>query len=230
MPIKTLASVHRPRREKIGLFLVFGAGTFAAVASVVRLHTIYKYTLAEDPFRNSLLVNLWSMIEVTIAICCASVPALKPVFSRSQRQRTRAMSSSHSARTQSHHWHFRLGSKDMSAEKGGSSNDNSQANEHSGIRRSMERQETAEASQPPVVRPPLATLTRPGGATQMLSMDRMAEMDSLENSVDSGSMLAFTPLSPPVSTRGKALLRDGENAGGETKWLSSSGSMIVLQK
>ena len=65
---------------------------------------------------------------------------------------------------------------------------------------------------------------------QMLSMDRMAEMDSLENSVDSGSMLAFTPLSPPVSTRGKALLKDGENAGGETKWLSSSGSMIVLQK
>lgn len=202
------------------------------MASVVRLHTIYKYTLAEDPFRNSLLVNLWSMIEVTIAICCASVPALKPVFSRSQRQRTRALSSSHSARTQSH-WHFRLGSKDLSAdkEKGGSSNENSQANGHSGIRRSMDGQDTAEVLQPPpAVRPPLATLTRPGGATQMLSMDRMAEMDSLENSVDSASMLTFTPLSPPANTKGKALLKDSDNAGGETKWLSSSGSMIVLQK
>lgn len=89
LPLKTLRSINRPTREKYALFLIFGVGTFAAVASIVRLHTIYTYTLAEDPFRDGILVNQWSVIEVTIAISCASVSALKPVFSSKQRRMTR---------------------------------------------------------------------------------------------------------------------------------------------
>ncbi|KAM7204710.1 hypothetical protein V8F20_003494 [Naviculisporaceae sp. PSN 640] len=89
LPIKTLRSINRPTREKYALFLIFGVGTFATVASIVRLHTIYTYTLAEDPFRDGILVNLWSVIEVTIAISCASISALKPVFSSRQRRMTR---------------------------------------------------------------------------------------------------------------------------------------------
>jgi hypothetical protein len=41
--------VHRPRREKIGLFFIFGACAFATAASVVRLHTIYRYTRGGGP-------------------------------------------------------------------------------------------------------------------------------------------------------------------------------------
>ncbi|CCC11897.1 hypothetical protein SMACR_05109 [Sordaria macrospora] len=89
LPISTLREINRPTREKIALFLIFGVGTFAAVASIVRLHTIYIYTLAEDPFHEGINVNLWSMIEVTIAISCASVSALKPIFSGRQRRLTR---------------------------------------------------------------------------------------------------------------------------------------------
>ncbi len=47
---------------------------------MVRLHTIYTYTLAVDPFQQSILVNLWSIIEVNVAVACASAPALKPLF------------------------------------------------------------------------------------------------------------------------------------------------------
>ncbi|KAK1779867.1 hypothetical protein QBC45DRAFT_477409 [Copromyces sp. CBS 386.78] len=86
LPVSTLREINRPTREKIALFLIFGVGTFAAVASVVRLHTIYIYTLAEDPFHQGIKVNLWSVIEVTIAISCASVSALKPIFSGRQRK------------------------------------------------------------------------------------------------------------------------------------------------
>ncbi|KAH8880600.1 integral membrane protein, partial [Thozetella sp. PMI_491] len=81
LPIKTLRSINRPNREKVALFIIFGVGTFATIASIVRLHTIYTYTEAVDPFQDSLLVNIWSMIEVNVAIICASVPALKPIFS-----------------------------------------------------------------------------------------------------------------------------------------------------
>jgi hypothetical protein len=67
--------------------LLFGVGAFACVASIVRLHTIYLFTLSKDPFHDGIKVNLWSMIEVNTAIFCASVPALRPVLSKSQRDR-----------------------------------------------------------------------------------------------------------------------------------------------
>ncbi|KAK0619013.1 hypothetical protein B0T14DRAFT_198870 [Immersiella caudata] len=96
LPYKTLRSIQRPTREKIALFCIFGVGAFAAVASIVRLHTIYIYTMAEDPFRDGVAVNLWSIIEVTIAISCASVSAMKPLFSSKQRRLTWKMKSSSS--------------------------------------------------------------------------------------------------------------------------------------
>ena len=80
LPIKTLMNINRPRNEKIALVCVFGVGTFATIVGMVRLHTIYTYTLAADPFQQSILVNLWSVIEVNVAIACASAPALKPLF------------------------------------------------------------------------------------------------------------------------------------------------------
>ncbi|KAK4040275.1 hypothetical protein C8A01DRAFT_15817 [Parachaetomium inaequale] len=94
LPIKTLRSIQRPGRERLALFLLFGVGAFATVASIVRLHTIYIYTLATDPFRDGIPVNLWSIIEVTIAIVCGSVPGIKPLFSSRQRRATRAAKSS----------------------------------------------------------------------------------------------------------------------------------------
>ncbi|KAM7193121.1 hypothetical protein V8F33_007993 [Rhypophila sp. PSN 637] len=97
LPIKTLRSINRPTREKYALFLIFGVGTFAAGASIVRLHTIYTYTLSQDPFRDGILVNQWSVIEVTIAISCASVSALKPVFSSRQRRMSRRAVALHSS-------------------------------------------------------------------------------------------------------------------------------------
>ncbi|KAK0620834.1 integral membrane protein [Immersiella caudata] len=81
LPIKTLLGIQRPRKEKIALVGIFGIGTFATIVAIVRLHTIYTYTLAVDPFQQSILVNLWSVIEINVAVICASAPALKPLFS-----------------------------------------------------------------------------------------------------------------------------------------------------
>ncbi|OHE92750.1 integral membrane protein [Colletotrichum orchidophilum] len=80
LPIKTLMGILRPRREKIALGIIFGVGVFATITSIVRLYTIYTYTLAKDPFQQSILINIWSMLEINIGIICASVPALKPLF------------------------------------------------------------------------------------------------------------------------------------------------------
>ncbi|TDZ67526.1 hypothetical protein CTRI78_v002834 [Colletotrichum trifolii] len=80
LPIKTLMGILRPRKEKIALVIIFGAGALATITSIIRLHTIYTYTLAEDLFKESILVNVWSVLEINIGIICASVPALKPLF------------------------------------------------------------------------------------------------------------------------------------------------------
>lgn len=58
LPIKTLNGYQRPLRERIALALIFGAGIFAAIMSVVRLQSIYTYTLATDPFRDAIAVSI----------------------------------------------------------------------------------------------------------------------------------------------------------------------------
>ncbi|KAI1744841.1 hypothetical protein F4680DRAFT_168056 [Xylaria scruposa] len=81
LPIPTLRSLKISRHNRYVLYSIFGIGGFATAMSCVRLYSIHIYTLAEDPFRDGVLVNLWSMVEVNIAIICASIPALKPLIS-----------------------------------------------------------------------------------------------------------------------------------------------------
>ncbi|KAF2732097.1 hypothetical protein EJ04DRAFT_408856, partial [Polyplosphaeria fusca] len=94
LPIPTLMAIQRPKREKIALVGVFSLGVFSTIASIVRLHSIRIFTESKDPFFDSVPVNLWSMIEVNIGIWCASIPALKALVNRGQRERSRAAGNS----------------------------------------------------------------------------------------------------------------------------------------
>jgi hypothetical protein len=89
LPVRTLWTIHRPNREKVGLIFVFGLGIFSTIASIVRLHSIRIYTESKDPFYDAVPINLWSMIEVNIGIWCATIPALKALISKNQRERSR---------------------------------------------------------------------------------------------------------------------------------------------
>ncbi|KAF2838202.1 hypothetical protein M501DRAFT_1011818 [Patellaria atrata CBS 101060] len=86
LPIKTLLSIQRPTREKLALYLVFGMGAFSLIASIIRLHTLYIFVESADQFYDVIPVNVWSIVEVTVAIICASIPSLKPLISKSQRE------------------------------------------------------------------------------------------------------------------------------------------------
>jgi hypothetical protein len=61
---------------------------FSTIASIVRLHAIRIYTESTDPFFDSVPINLWSMVEVNVGILCASIPSLKALFSKGQRERS----------------------------------------------------------------------------------------------------------------------------------------------
>ncbi|KAI8966143.1 hypothetical protein F5Y11DRAFT_214453 [Daldinia sp. FL1419] len=81
LPLPTLKHLQISKRSRHVLYGIFGAGGLATAFSCARLYSIHTYTLATDPFRDSILVNVWSMVEINVAIWCASAPALKPLFS-----------------------------------------------------------------------------------------------------------------------------------------------------
>lgn len=89
LPLKLIVRIPRPAREKIALFVIFGLGVISTIASIVRLQALRIFTLSNDPFYDSLPINTWSMVEVNIGILCASIPTLKPLVSRAQRNRTK---------------------------------------------------------------------------------------------------------------------------------------------
>lgn len=208
LPIKTLMSINRPKHEKVALLCVFGVGSFACIASIIRLHTIYTYTLATDPIRDGILVNLWSVIEVTVAIACASVSAMKPVFSREQRHRSREASGGSKTGSSSRSRGVRLGSK--------SSNLTGSNDTHLSDRYSLE----AAAPCPPTAPlPPLQEI--PSRTTTRTTQDE----DRWNNAPsDESGMIVFTPLSAPDKRLSRPPLRQ-DNGG-----MSSSGSMLPIQK
>ena len=87
LPVKTLSLLQLPKREKTVLLAVFLMGVFSTVASIVRLYSVKLFTLSTDPFFDAVPINFWSIIEVNIAIVCASIPCLKPLLSKSTRER-----------------------------------------------------------------------------------------------------------------------------------------------
>ncbi|KAB5518848.1 hypothetical protein GE09DRAFT_1155561 [Coniochaeta sp. 2T2.1] len=246
LPIPTLYSILRPSREKIALFIIFGAGTFATISSIVRLHTIYRYTEAADPFKESILVNLWSIIEVCVAVACASVPGLKPVFSRGQRMRSRRAAGTitddktHTSESRSRSrlmtvsglgkWRMRLGSSLHLTE-------HSPAGSQSA---DTEKQTETLASPPLPQATPIRQMQpavvheddRPGPRPVPFSRRQGSWLRGMDSSDTDSSMLVLTPLTP--RTMGYAQGKDGRPGPGPSmlsgNGMSSSGSTLILQK
>lgn len=57
LPIPTLRSLKISRHSRYVLYGIFGVGAFATAMSIVRLYSIHIYTLAEDPFKDGVLVR-----------------------------------------------------------------------------------------------------------------------------------------------------------------------------
>jgi len=96
LPIPTLAKIQRPMREKITLVLIFAVGIFSCVAAAMRLQATVHYSRSIDISFDTVSLDIWSSIEVNIAILCSSMPSLKPLlcfWSRSEQARRKGHSS-----------------------------------------------------------------------------------------------------------------------------------------
>lgn len=85
LPIPTLCAMEWQRMEKVTLCFIFGIGAFATVCSVGRVHSIYVFKQSEDPVHDGIPQQLWSLVELCVAISGASILVLKAFFSRSSR-------------------------------------------------------------------------------------------------------------------------------------------------
>ncbi|KAH7110956.1 hypothetical protein EDB81DRAFT_671724 [Dactylonectria macrodidyma] len=83
-PLPFLKNLHIARRAKLILIGVFGCGGVACIVAVIRLQSLFEFNSApigQQPIKG-VDIALWSGLEINIAIVCASVPALKPLFVR----------------------------------------------------------------------------------------------------------------------------------------------------
>ncbi|KAI7551199.1 hypothetical protein KC331_g2692 [Hortaea werneckii] len=90
LPIATLWKLNCPRAQKYGIMLAFLLGGISTIASCVRMYSIQIYTESSEPMRDAAPINTWSFIEINLGILCCSAPAIKPLFFRSQRDRSAA--------------------------------------------------------------------------------------------------------------------------------------------
>ena len=81
LPIASVWKLRVYRKGKIGLFLIFGFGLFACVASTFRLALFIRFTNKSDGTWTMYPVNLWSAAELACGIVCGCIPAL-PAFIR----------------------------------------------------------------------------------------------------------------------------------------------------
>lgn len=54
---------------------------------MIRLYAINVFASSQDKFYDGVPINIWSIIEINVAVACSSAPAIKPLFTKSIRER-----------------------------------------------------------------------------------------------------------------------------------------------
>ncbi|GAB1316423.1 hypothetical protein MFIFM68171_06633 [Madurella fahalii] len=78
LPIPVVVKLKLPRRQKIGLMLVFAVAFVACLISVIRIVSISSLNFADLTYELTTLVK-WGSVEVNLAIICACLTILKPL-------------------------------------------------------------------------------------------------------------------------------------------------------
>ncbi|OHE91054.1 hypothetical protein CORC01_13642 [Colletotrichum orchidophilum] len=80
LPIPELLRLQLNTKQKVWLSLMFGLGSFGCVTSMVRLKYLINLSSISDVTWDNVDVINWSLVEVSCAILCGSLPALRPLF------------------------------------------------------------------------------------------------------------------------------------------------------
>lgn len=80
IPITALRALKMSSRDKVAAIVLLSCGSFGCIVSVVRLYELWwLINVTDDPTYHEFR-NIWSVIELTTFIVCASVTGLKPFY------------------------------------------------------------------------------------------------------------------------------------------------------
>ncbi|KAI6879201.1 hypothetical protein KC360_g8103 [Hortaea werneckii] len=82
LPLPGIWGLRLPRRQKVGLVVVFLLGFFVCAVSVVRLLTVLLVSRSGDLVQSGVWNIIWSAVEANVGIVCACLLALKPLVAR----------------------------------------------------------------------------------------------------------------------------------------------------
>ncbi|KXH33044.1 hypothetical protein CSIM01_05179 [Colletotrichum simmondsii] len=80
LPVPELLRLQLDKKKKAALFGMFALGSFACVASMIRLKQLVYFAHTFDPTWDYVGVIDWSCAELNAAVMCSSLPALRPLF------------------------------------------------------------------------------------------------------------------------------------------------------
>ena len=72
------------RAQKIGVFASLSCGVFACVIEVLRVVFLFSLGSSADITWTYTDSMIWSAVELSIAVTCASIPAMAPLLKRAQ--------------------------------------------------------------------------------------------------------------------------------------------------
>jgi hypothetical protein len=84
-PVTFLWNLHRPPAERILVCVLMGMGSFASVASIIKLAALLKWSRQpedDDMWAMAENMNTWAVTETSFVVMAACLPFLKPALHR----------------------------------------------------------------------------------------------------------------------------------------------------
>lgn len=82
LPLPAISGLRLPRKQKLGLVLVFMLGFLVCLVSVVRVLTVLITANQGHYVDSGVWAIIWSAVEANVGIICASLLSLKPLVAK----------------------------------------------------------------------------------------------------------------------------------------------------
>lgn len=73
LSIPLILKAKRQRSQNVGIIVAILTGALSVTASCARLHSIVIYDFSREPLRDAAPIYIWSFIEISAGMCCASM-------------------------------------------------------------------------------------------------------------------------------------------------------------
>ncbi|PSN67737.1 hypothetical protein BS50DRAFT_522471 [Corynespora cassiicola Philippines] len=97
LPAKILWNLQLPTRKKVGLAILFGLGIFVCATNIVRIKYYASMINGGDLAWDDIDAFIWTNVQMTVGIVCASIPACTPFLRLCYGRRDKSSSSSQPA-------------------------------------------------------------------------------------------------------------------------------------